>query len=446
MNLLKNYGIRVPDILLPKSDVDLKSWAVIACDQYTQDENYWKQAADIAKNKPSALHMILPEIYLDDEEKKNERIQNIRKTMKEYIDTSIFSPPLHDMIYIERQTAFQRCRKGCIVAIDLEDYDWKPFSKALIRSTEATITDRIPPRIAVRKDSPLEIPHIMLLINDAKDDIIKTIASDAKKQKPLYDTDLMLNGGHITGWTVNAEKNMSHILKSLSELAKKNTTKDGSTFLFAVGDGNHSLATAKTVWEEVKKNRTASETEDCPERYALAEIVNIYDEGLTFEPIHRIICGIKPHSAIEFLQKNMQIIVQDCDNFDELQEAVAKNIGAFGLLFQDNNKTSYMCVKTESKNLTVSIVQPVLDLLAEHEKKENPRVFIDYIHGTAELCRLSQKENTLGILLPPIEKNAFFNTISEGGPLPRKSFSMGEADEKRFYLEARQGISTNSGF
>ena len=248
MKKIEEYGIRVPEILLPKN-IDVKSWSVIACDQYTQDLEYWKRAEACAAGKPSTLNLILPEVYLGSPDKP-ERIEKIRKTMKEYLEGDVFAPARKSMIYIERKTAFGRMRRGLVTQIDLETYEWKPFSKANIRATEATIVERIPPRMEIRRGAPLELPHIMLLVDD-KDDLLVGGAGNAVRGKaPLYNGELMCNGGSITGWAVESSDEIESVTEAVAKLAEAKRAADGSTYLFAVGDGNHSLATAKAVGDE----------------------------------------------------------------------------------------------------------------------------------------------------------------------------------------------------
>ncbi len=432
MNLLKKYGLEIPTLLIPNKDVALEKWAVIACDQYTQDSEYWDNAARIAKGSPSTLHIILPEVYLHDSEKKESYIKNIHSTMQDYIDSNIFQDEKKSFMYIERKTAFGRMRKGLVVAIDLETYDWKPFTKNLIRSTEATIVDRIPPRVAIRKGAPLESPHIMLLVNDPDKELVEKIGAQLSSNSASYDGDLMLNGGHITGWTIESDKDFECIAKSLERIADKNTDKDGSTFMFAVGDGNHSLATAKAVWDEVKKECT--DTENACERFALVEIVNIFDEGLTFEPIHRVLFNSNRDDFLNYVKDTWNVEILDFNSFEEIDSYITKNPSSFAVITNENEKTIYTCIATDKKGLLVSHLQPLIDDFFKDRKSDD----IDYIHGSEEVCRLAKKECTLGLFLPPIEKESFFETIEKNGPLPRKSFSMGEADEKRFYMECRK--------
>jgi uncharacterized protein (DUF1015 family) len=356
--------------------------------------------------------------------------------MNNYIKNGIFSEPKESCVYLERTTKYGRIRKGLVVAVDLDNYEWKPFSKALIRATEATIVERIPPRMEIRREAIIETPHIMLLVNDPKNYLIEGLGQRVKKKNLLYEGNLMMNSGSVKGWEVSDEYDIEYMRVSLEKLAKENTSpKDGSVFLFAVGDGNHSLATAKATWEEYKKNHPG--VNNCNMKYALIEIVNIYDTGLTFEPIHRVIFDINSEDLINFLAQKLGGNVEYLNDFNILKNKVDNSKSDFGFIFVNNynNKTQYVYLKTDIKELPISQLQPSID---EYLNYVNKKGNIDFIHGADELCRLGNQKGTTAIYLPPINKDSFFATISTKGPLPRKSFSMGEADEKRFYLECRQ--------
>lgn len=433
MENFEQFGIRVPEILLPK-EKDLKTWCVVACDQYTQDFEYWKKAEEAAGSSPSTLHLILPEIFLSSSDKK-ERIEKIRSSMKKYLDENIFDPPEKEFIYVERKTCYGRIRKGLVAAIDLETYEWKPFSKSLIRATEATIAERIPVRKEIRKDAPLELPHIMLLVNDPNHCLVEETGIEAKKNLPVYDGDLMLNSGHIRGWAVKSKEAFEKIFSALEKLKKDNSDSNGNSFLFAVGDGNHSLATAKAVWDECKNSGSADENV----RYALVEIVNIYDSGLTFEPIHRVLFDCNPAGLVSFLNERLGGEIIEEQDRNSLEQNVRNSRADFGFVFTENDVQKYFRIKTEIQGLAVSCLQPLLDeFISGHAETK-----IDYIHGNDEVFRLGARKNAVAVLLPPIAKDSFFETISSRGPLPRKSFSMGEASEKRFYLECRKLFSTD---
>ena len=442
MKKIEDFGLRIPEILLPKN-IDVSSWSVIACDQYTQDLDYWKRAEAAASGKPSTLNLILPEVYLNSPDKP-ERIEKIRKTMKEYIDGDVFEAPRRSMIYIERKTAFGRTRKGLVAQIDLETYEWKPFSKANIRATEATIVERIPPRMEIRRGAPLELPHIMLLVDDKADLLVGGTGKAVKAKTPVYDGELMCNGGSITGWAVESEAEIEGVTAAVNKIADANRAADGSTFLFAVGDGNHSLATAKAVWDEYKEKLIAGGADeaalrDCSVRYALVEIVNIYDTGLTFEPIHRVIFDCDVKSLILYLADKLDGTISEVSGADELEAAVKASSSNFGFAYKLDSEQKYVLLKTDIKELAVARLQPEIDaFLKSATKIDGKAPEIDYIHGSDEVLKLGERENAVGILLPPIAKDSFFETINGRGPLPRKSFSMGEADEKRFYLECRK--------
>lgn len=448
MDCLKEFGLKLPEILLPK-DRNLGSWSVIACDQYTQDEGYWKRAQVAAGGRPSTLNLILPEVYLSRPDKAD-RIARIKQTMTDYLSGGVFDTPEAEAVYVERTTAFGRIRHGLVIAVDLEDYEWKPGSRALIRATEATIPERIPPRKEIRSGAALESPHIMLLADDPSHSLVEGTGQLAKDlalsrgEAPLYDGDLMLASGHITGWAVRDGEGengaaLSHLREALAALKAAGTQADGSSFLFAVGDGNHSLATAKAVWDEYKAKAglSGTEAENCPVRYALVEIVNIYDSGLTFEPIHRVVLGddVNPDGLIASLEKALGGKHRDVADPAGLEAAVRASKASFGFVYIGRDgRQRFTLLETGITELAVSRLQPALDgYLSGKDGLE-----LDYIHGSDEVFRLGGEPGAVSIMLPPIAKDSFFATISGRGPLPRKSFSMGEASEKRFYLECRK--------
>ena len=437
MKTFARFGVQIPQILLPR-DIDLKSWSVIACDQYTQDKDYWKKVADAAGGKPSSLNLIFPEVYLNDGDGDG-RITRIHGEMRSYLDAGIFNAD-EECVYIERRTEYGRTRKGLVLAVDLEKYEWKPGSKALIRATEATVPERIPPRMRIRAGAALELPHIMLLADDKKDLLVGGASCLAKKSAPVYDGDLMLGSGHITGWAVKGGEAESLLEDALSALAAAGTDKDGDCFLFAVGDGNHSLATAKAVWDEHKKSLPPSELESSPVRYALVEVVNIYDEGLTFEPIHRVIFNQDAERLVSFIRARLGGEIREFEDERELADFVAEK-GAegarYGFITTSGGVTRLCALETKITDLAIAALQPVLDEYLDSESS-GKKSDIDYIHGTEDTVRLGKQEGAVSILLPPIAKDSFFATINGRGPLPRKSFSMGEASEKRFYVEARR--------
>lgn len=429
MAFLNDYGISVPEILLPKN-IDTKTWSVIACDQYTQDAKYWNCAREIVGEKPSTLNFILPEIYLN-EKNVDEKIATIKNHMQASLTNNIFEKSFCNFVLVERTTRFKRKRLGLLSCIDLEKYDWNPESRALIRATEKTIPERIPPRKKIRQNAALESPHIMLLANDKNGLLIENTFSKVKNDAVLYEGDLMLNGGSVRAWKVPAHYT-NEIESALSTLATENTQSDGSVFLFAVGDGNHSLATAKSLWEDEKKKNPAEQKS--ARRFALVEIENIYDKGLNFEPIHRVLFNVNAQDAISFFQKELNGVLTECENRNELLSKLSLNKTSFGFIFSENGTKRFFVLETKITSLAVSVFQPLADKYMESEKK----VTIDFIHGSDEVFALAEKKDVLGILLPAIDKDNFFASIHRSGVLPRKSFSIGEADEKRFYLECRK--------
>lgn len=446
MNIFEKYALKTPDILLPNKTVDLTAWSVIACDQYTQDTDYWNNVASVAKDRYSTLHMIFPEVYLNtfSDEQRKEEITKIQKTMQDYLAADVFADPVYSMLYIERKTAYNRLRKGIITCIDLEKYDWRPNSKAEIRATEATIVERLPPRMEIRQGAVLEMPHIMLLVDDPERILIEKIGDfiHSSQSTPLYTARLMLNSGSIEGWTIPAACSAS-MEQALEKLYRTDTGADGSVFMFAVGDGNHSLATAKAVWDAYKRQHGGvqlqngsislpNDLKDNPLRYALVEIVNLYDSGLTFEPIHRVIFDADTKQLITFLQSKLGGKIIPCSDNADLLHKVEHSSASFGFI----SKTGELnCLETDMTCLAVSALQPLLDDFVKMNTLQ-----IDYIHGSEEAFRIPQHSDAVSILLPPISKESFFSTIAENGSLPRKSFSMGEASEKRFYLECRKLI------
>ena len=412
MNLTKIPAVAVPDILMPAKGTDLQKWAVIACDQFTSEPEYWEACDKFVGDAPSALRVVLPEVKLgiETEEQISEDLSKIASTIDEYINNNVWAAPLEGFIITDRATSLHPSRRGIMLAVDLETYDFTPGNKALIRATEGTVLSRIPPRVKIRANAKVELPHIMLLYDDPEDKVI----SNALKNdlEVIYDTDLMQGSGHITGKFAPAGSAAAEgIVEDLSSLI----SADG--LLFAVGDGNHSLASAKAHWENVKKTVPESEQKTHPARFALAEAVNIHDKGLDFEPIHRVVFGI---SKDEFMAKANEFF---------------KDNG----LNTDGNGQAFTVVAEGSEDETISLSNPphALAVGSIQMMIDKYELNCDYIHGDDSVRKLSA-DNAVGILLPAISKDTFFGTIETEGVFPRKTFSMGEAFEKRFYLEARK--------
>ena len=386
--------LNMPEILLPKDGTDMTKWAVNACDQFTSDYAYWQEVEKLVEGYPSTYNLIFPEIYLKDNP--GARIKKINSQMKEYLDGGVFKSVTGGFILVERTTE-SGTRTGIVLAVDLEDYSFIKGDNAVIRSTEATVPERIPPRVEIRKDAYVELPHAMLLFNDEKNIVLNSV----KRGKVLYDFDLQMNGGHIKGTFIENSKEVAENLLSL---------KDGSGMLFAVGDGNHSLATAKTCWDNLKAGLSEKERETHPARFALCEIVNIFDPALNFEPIHRLVkCN------------NVQKFIEGYKTFGSNKAYIVVDGKKREIPFSDNIPEG---------------IRALDDSISKFIKENGGEV--DYIHGEAELTNFTQDKGCVGILLPAIAKNDFFNLIISGGNLPRKTFSMGEGNEKRYYIEAKK--------
>ncbi|MGA2489115.1 MAG: DUF1015 domain-containing protein [Anaerolineales bacterium] len=438
MKTYHDIGIQIPQVYLPKAGTDLTKWAVIACDQFTSQSEYWQKVEEFVGKAPSTLNLILPEVYLE-KPGEAERIQKIHSNMQQYLDKGILLP--HEgLIYVERQVA-GKTRKGIMLCLDLECYDFNRGSTSLIRATEGTIIERLPPRMKIRQGAALELPHILVLIDDPLRTVIEPLEAAKNGLEKLYDFELMLGSGQLRGYTVN-EKMETKVVENLRELAspevfaaKYGIGKDKPVLLFAMGDGNHSLATAKSVWEKMKPQVGLEH----PARYALVEIENIHDVGLEFEPIHRVLFGLKKniYTAIQqYFGKNINFT--HLANVREMVERVGhargskQNIG----IVSDGGWASFCVVEiaNPSSNLAVGTLQTFLDDFM----KEGGAEKIDYVHGEETVCKLGAQTGNVGFYVPGITKSDLFKTVILDGALPRKTFSMGEAKEKRFYMEARK--------
>ena len=431
MKVFDNIALAAAEILLPNDSIDLNKWAVIACDQYTSEPDYWKQVEENTGDAPSALNLILPEVYLgiENEDQISARLKSIADTAERYLNDGTWKTLGEGAIVIDRRTDLHESRKGLIVAIDLEQYSFEPGNKEKIRATEGTVLSRIPPRVRIRANSPVELPHVMLLIDDPKETVIGK-AFDALKEKnakPVYDTDLFGKSGHVTGYFVNAQTDVfDGITNALAELLDRSEDK----MLFAVGDGNHSLASAKAHWENIKDDLDIKERGDHPARFALVEIVNIHDKGLDFEPIHRVVFGLERKELI----KKAEVFFKDNEaSFDDKAEEGAQSI----VLISEGEDDIVLNIRKAPHTLAVGSIQMFLDSLDHERSLDGSGIEVDYIHGEDSVRSLSKGKNT-GILLPDVSKDSFFGTIAKEGVFPRKTFSMGEAYEKRFYLEAKK--------
>ena len=389
------------DILLPKNIKE--NWAVIACDQFTSDASYWERVKENVGEDKSTFNMILPEIYLEDNAK--ERIENINKTMQDYLDEGVFTEYKDSMIFVSRKQSDGLVLDGIIGAVNLSDYDFKKGAKALVRASEQTVIERIPPRVEIRKDAPLEFPHILLLIDDEAMSVIEPIYNQSSELEKLYDLELMENGGRVKGYLID-EKRIAKIQKALEDLIENDEDK----LLFAVGDGNHSLATAKQI---------ADTTDGVLNKTAMVEIVNIHSPAINFEPIYRVLF--------------------DCDATQVLADFIKDNGGEY-----DGDDAQVFTVVTANGETKVSLKPtaklPVGTLQSYLDKylKKHDEIKIDYIHGEEAVKQLCKAQNTVGFLFEGMKKDELFEAIRQDGSLPRKTFSMGHAEDKRYYIEGRR--------
>ena len=410
------------NILIPKKNIDMHKWSVVACDQYTSEPEYWNEVNNIVGNSPSTLNLTLPEIYLEDSNVE-ERIKNINLNMEKMLNENIFDEYTDSMIYVERTQDDGKVREGLMGIVDLEAYSYEKGSQTLIRATEKTVIERIPPRMKVRENALLELPHIMILIDDDKKDIIESLKSKVSDSDVVYDFDLMQRGGHIKGYLLNKEiiNDINSKLASLADkdnFEKKYDVKDKGVLLFAMGDGNHSLATAKACYEKLKTTMSEEEYLNHPARYALVELVNLHSSALEFEAIHRVIFDTDVNDLIDSMYKYYNIN----------EEGRGQK---FELVTKDFDKTLY--IENPKSNIVVGSIQMFLDeYLSNHKGK------IDYIHGEEVTKEFGSKENNVGIIFDAMKKEELFKTVILDGALPRKTFSMGHSYDKRFYLEARK--------
>lgn len=429
------FGLCVPELLLPNPDIDLSRWATIACDQHTSSREYWDDVEKTIGESPSTYRIVYPEIDLGVPDEP-ERIAAIQRTMLSYLSDGTLCDIGPGFVLIERTLSDGRRRLGLIAALDLESYDFSPDSRSLVRPTEGTILERIPPRIRIREGAALESPHIMVLLDDPHNQLIEPLYAHKERLPLLYDTGLMLGGGHIRGYHIKDDTSLNGIADALHTLFAEKSEKDAHPLLFAVGDGNHSLATAKTHWGNVKKTLPANS--DHPARYALVEIQNIHDPGIHFEPIHRALFSVDPGAfksdmIAYFERENCTVQAEPIDP-SRLDERIAPDGGTHraGLLYRDRCEIAR--ISPGLHYLPVGTMQRFLDQYLN----DHPQSRIDYIHGKDTLVELSRKPETVGVYLPPVSKDSFFDTIVAEGVMPRKTFSMGEADEKRYYLECRR--------
>ena len=407
MDSFKGLCVKPGVFYLPDEKENMQAWAVVACDQYSAQPEKWRQAEEAVGDAPSALRLIIPEAFL---EESDVRAPLAQTTMADYLYRGVLKEAVRGMVLVQRDTQ-SGSRLGLVLTVDLEAYDYSPDSRSEIRPTEGTIVSRIPPRQKVRRGAELELSHVLLLCDDPGRTIIEPVYAKRSRLRKLYDTDLMLGGGHITGWAVEDDETLSQVERAIRAL-KESLPENG--ILFAVGDGNHSLATAKAHWEEVKKTLPEDEKKRHPARYAMVELNNIYDDALIFEPIHRVV-------------------------FDTTGEAVLSMLKDAGL--EPTETTPDLTLVTPAGDQSMKITRPLHSLPVGTVQKLLDRqegLKLDYVHGEDTVRALVAKGSAVGILLPPMDKSLLFPAVAKNGPLPRKTFSMGEANEKRYYMEARR--------
>lgn len=398
--------VRVPHILLPKKGTDMNAYAVIACDQFTSQKDYWDDLKKMIGDKPSTFHMIFPEAYLNSVNN-DEYIKQINTNIQSYLDNDVLKDIGPCFVLVERTTSYGVRRLGLIIAIDLEDYSFEKGVKCSIKASEATIVERIPPRLKIRKDAPIELPHTLVLFDDKMKTIVEPLYEKRDSLPLLYDFDLNQDGGHIRGYQI---RDTWHVISLFEQLYK--TNNNGLSFI--VGDGNHSLATAKVHWDNLKKTLSYEERENHPARFALVEANNIYDDGIIFEPIHRVV-----FSADQNFEKKLTEV---CTGESSVCYVYDKKHGKTPLKTPRNAADTYQ------------LIQSFIDSYI----KENPKSSVDFIHDENALIQVAdQNPDSVAIRMPALGKSDIFAFVSRDAVLPRKSFSMGHASEKRYYLEAK---------
>ena len=416
-------GFGPADILLPQN-CDLTKWSVVACDQYTSQQDYWERVAQTVGDAPSTLKLILPESQLEDGHFE-EHVADINRTMDEYLDEGLFRTLPNALIYVERWLDNKKLRRGLMGVVDLECYDYNAGSSSLIRATEGTVITRLPPRVAVRRNASLELPHIMVLVDDPDKQLIEHLTYETDRMEEVYDFDLMERGGHITGYLLpeDLQADVCEILNTLArphDFARKYDAKGKPVLLFAIGDGNHPLAAAKAAYEEKKQNTPQEQWANLPSRYALVELVNLHDESLEFEPIHRVCFDVDPDELMkDFLAAYPGAHYGDGDGHT--------------ITYVFDTEVGKITIPKPTAQLPVGTLQEFLDQWMQTHSGR-----IDYVHGDDVTWELGRKPGNIGFLLPAMGKDELFKTVIFDGALPRKTFSMGEAHDKRFYLEARK--------
>lgn len=441
MRTIDNLGIAIPDVLLPRPGSAFEKWAVVACDQYTSQPGYWAAVREFVGDAPSTLNVIYPEVFLNEPEAEKEaRIRSIHSHMREYLDGGLFTAR-EGLVYVER-TVDGATHHGVVACVDLERYDYNRGSTTLVRATEGTIVERIPPRVRIRKGAPMELPHILILVDDPADTMIGPLQAARADFEKLYDFELIQGGGHVAGYLVDDSAIERGVVDALAALAdpvafraRYGLESGTPVLLYAVGDGNHSLATAKAIWEDAKSNGAGP---DSPLRWALVEFENVHDDALRFEPIHRVLFDVDARRDIVaeldafYPGKVRRTRVETLDEMRALVASSDRATHRFGMISADGLQV--VSVTGSAAGLPVGTLQAFLDPFVKGGGARE----IDYVHGADVVFDLGRNPGNAGFFLPGMDKHDLFRSVILDGVLPRKTFSMGEAHEKRFYLECRR--------
>lgn len=420
-------GLHVPTLLLPRGDVPLPSWSVIACDQHTSQPQYWRETERLVGDNPSTLDLVLPEAHLGDDSAAT--IAAINQRMAEYLASGLLVEQRPGFMLVEREVRRETPRRGLLVALDLECFDYRPGARTLIRSTEGTDPKRLPARVDVRRQAPLEAPHVLVLIDDAERRVIEPLFD--RVAQPAYDFELMQGGGRLRGWHIGEAETIDATAAAIAGLRRGKPP-----LIYAMGDGNHSFAAARSVWDALKADGAPA---DHPARYALAELVNIHDHALRFEPIHRLLDGVDAEDALTAFAAHFADAGCSRRRFATRHDwrrgrREASQTPGHHIPYRTASEFGLLSVAAPPSQLEVAALQAFLDRVVA----TRPNATTDYVHGEEALAELVRSHNRIGFLLPSLNKGDLFRTIATDGALPRKSFSLGEAHEKRYYLECRR--------
>lgn len=440
-----NIALGVPRILLPNPEIDCSKWAVIACDQYVHDISYWEEVKSIVGNTPSTLDLIYPEVYLYDEHE--ERIARVHNNMKRFVTNGIFRDEIEGFLLVDRMLPSGKSRKGLVVTLDLEHYDSRSQSKTLIRTTEGTYPKNLEARFEVRGNASLESPHILVLIDDPKKEIIEPLFDEG--HPTIVDFELMMNGGHLKYHLIDNEKDIVRIAQKLakrieSDYIHQKYGVENETLLYAMGDGNHSFAAAQKAWKKIKSTRN-NRSAHHPARHAMVELINLHDDAIDIEPIHRLITRVDPKIACNTLvallnASGARAHLEKVSSPDAQHQRTTalSSPSTHCLPYRAAGDLGILVIENPSQRTIPETMEAALDLFT----RENTEAEVGFIHGEDVIDNLGNKSDALGFYMPPISKNSVFESIVRYGAYPRKSISIGHADEKRYYMECRSLIYT----